>query len=125
MKIYPLARNTAAHVYVTETTYLTPDDDMFETVGASCSAESEYELTGDYPDEKYADAAKELLEFIKPYSCRHALTSLFSQLGVEILKDLERIKDMPPIDEQSKARKEVFKEQYELLQKFLAEFKQI
>lgn len=126
MKVYPLSRTTNIHVYVAETNLITPDNDIFEQVHENASAEAEYEFTGEHVRDNYEALAKDLVEFIHPYACRRSLNILFVKLGIEILKDLERIKDMPPLDsKQSKNSKKKFKEQYQLLLKFLDEFEQV
>jgi len=127
MKTYPLARRSSIHVYVAETKLVNPDNELFEDVGTSVSRELEYELTGNYSDEEYEEAAKELIEFIRPYSCRHSLNTLFVQLGKKILEDYDKIGNTRPLsnDEQINKGREKFREQYKVLKKFLEEFKQI
>lgn len=129
MKRYPLANRTEIHVYLAES--VTPDIDrqgmeaFVEHVNETESANLEYQLIGVHPKDNYETSAKELIDFIRMYSCRRSLNCLFVALGEELLKDLGSLKDRPPLDEQSKNRKDKFKEQHALLAEFLNKFEQV
>lgn len=129
MKRYPLANKTEIHVYVTESVLPNTNAGSLEAFRESIDEHEseylEYNLTGIEPNDSYEIAAEKLIEFIRPHSCRHSLNSLFVALGKEILKDLESIKDLKTLSEQSKGRKDEFKEQYNLLSIFLNKFKKV